>query len=179
MAQAQRSLRQIIARRHAIAARQKAASQVVASAAAPTEIVAEETYTILTPIKTWKSSRSRKRVVRRVKNPIHFHYGFVMPSLEDVAMLLDHNAYAVVGTIPARGAPVLGDGDLYVSSRTGEVISMGRTSRQDGGQATLVPLHLKADLALCPVATDLARTRSEAAAAAQQDANVIRGRFPR
>jgi hypothetical protein len=171
MPQAQRSVRQIIAIRRAIAA-----------APTPAPVRVEDTYTILTPIKTWKSSRSRKRVVKRVQNPISFQYGFIMPSVSDIVMLLDHDAYARVTTVPARNAPVLADGDLYVSDTTGEIFAVGRSPRDQGGRAVMIATGIvreRVDIAMRPFASDLAQSRSLAGAQAQQDANVIRGRFPR
>ncbi len=180
MPQAQRSLRQIIAIRKSVAARRAAASATAPMPPAPIRI--EELYTILTPIKTAKSSASRKRVVKRVQHPEGFSYGFLMPSLSDIVMLLDHNAYAVVDTVPARGARVLADGDIYVSNMTGEIFTAGRSPRAVGGEAMMIATGIvreRVDIALRPIATDLAKSRSLAAAEAQRTSNVIRARFPR
>lgn len=176
MAQAQRSIRQQIAIRHAIARRaaaggtppRAAVTKTVAPAVAEdsavrsTPVVLWGDYTILTPIVSWKSSRSRKRVVRRVKE-----FG----NERDTAMLLDHNAYSVVGTVRARHPlPALPTGDIYVSHETGQVYRMGRTMRDtevDGrlyfaGHQVAKPAEILVSgetLAALPRATDLARQR--------------------
>ena len=176
MAQAQRSIRQQIAIRHAIARRaaagetppRAAVTKTVAPVAAEapavrsTPVLLWGDYTILTPIVSWKSSRSRKRVVRRVKE-----FG----NERDTAMLLDHNAYSVVGTVRARHPlPALPTGDIYVSHETGQVYRMGRTMRDtvvDGrlyfaGHQVAKPAEILVSgetLAAMPRATELARQR--------------------
>lgn len=177
MAQAQRSIRQQIAIRHAIARRKAVGSATdvpPATKAVAASVTIDAThkgtapvvlwgdYTILTPIMTWKSSRSRKRVVRRVKE-----FG----NERDTAMLLDHNAYSVVGTVRARHPlPALPTGDIYVSHETGQVYRMSRTPRdteEDGrlyfaGHQVAKPAEILVSgetLAAMPRATELARQR--------------------
>ncbi len=190
MAQAQRSFRQTVGVQYASAARRVVTASV--STMPPRKPVASRTdtaptpqpglsgYTILTPIKTWKSSRSRKRVVKRVQyGPI-----FGGANERDIALLLAHNAYAVLGTIPdCAELPVRTNGDIYVSNATGQVFAMGRhldeRETEDRiffqGGAICMPMSLTIDpgsLATRPVATDLARQRSDILSEAARACNM-------
>ncbi len=195
MAQTQRSLRQIIAIRHSIARRTAAAKAGITPSAAASPVrtpitpqVQDKTasapvltrYTILTPIVSAKSCRSRKRVVNRVKQ------GTVTgtPSTDDIAMLFGHNAYGVIGTLDTAGTPpVRARGDVYVDEATGQVIAMGQVMRDVeehgrvwfAGRSVCVATDFHVDpasLAARPTGTDLSRSRSNAMTAAVRESNL-------